>query len=98
MEDGASTCPSHHVALDVSRRHAYKLPAVEVTAACAEHTRRRRRIPRLRRAAGMLVIEEILARAAHALNLRHVVRERNFYRDGDETHYVSRSATQGASD
>jgi xanthine dehydrogenase large subunit len=36
----------------------------------------------------MLVIEEILSRAAHALNLPpDVIRERNFYREGDETHY-----------
>ena len=36
----------------------------------------------------MLVIEEILSRAAQALNLPpDVVRERNFYREGDETHY-----------
>jgi len=36
----------------------------------------------------MLVIEEILARAAAELSLpAHVVRERNFYRDGDTTHY-----------
>jgi xanthine dehydrogenase large subunit len=37
---------------------------------------------------GMLVIEEILARAATRLSLRpDVVRARNFYRDGDTTHY-----------
>ena len=36
----------------------------------------------------MLVIEEILSRAAQRLALPpHVVRERNFYRDGDTTHY-----------
>ncbi|HEX4355425.1 MAG TPA: molybdopterin cofactor-binding domain-containing protein, partial [Polyangiales bacterium] len=37
---------------------------------------------------GMLVIEEILARVAGLLDLPpHVVRERNFYAPGDETHY-----------
>lgn len=37
---------------------------------------------------GMLFIEEVLDRVARQLNLPpHVVRERNFYRPGDETHY-----------
>jgi xanthine dehydrogenase large subunit len=37
---------------------------------------------------GMLVIEEILDRVARTLDLPpHVVRERNFYREGDVTHY-----------
>ena len=37
---------------------------------------------------GMLFIEEILDRIARQLNLApHVVRERNFYHPGDETHY-----------
>ena len=37
---------------------------------------------------GMLVIEEILDRVARALDLPpHVVRARNFYRQGDTTHY-----------
>jgi xanthine dehydrogenase large subunit len=37
---------------------------------------------------GMLVIEEIVDRVARALDLPpHVVRERNFYRAGDVTHY-----------
>ena len=36
----------------------------------------------------MLVIEDVLAQAAQRLALpAHVVRERNFYRDGDATHY-----------
>ena len=36
----------------------------------------------------MLVIEEILSQAAQRLSLpADVVRERNFYRDGDTTHY-----------
>jgi xanthine dehydrogenase large subunit len=37
---------------------------------------------------GMLMIEDILDRVARALGLPpHVVRERNFYREGDQTHY-----------
>jgi len=37
---------------------------------------------------GMLVIEEILDRIARTLRLPpHVIRERNFYREGDRTHY-----------
>ncbi len=37
---------------------------------------------------GMLVIEEILDRIARTLELRpEAVRERNFYREGDSTHY-----------
>ncbi len=37
---------------------------------------------------GMLVIEDVLDRVARRLGLpAHVVRERNFYRAGDETHY-----------
>jgi len=37
---------------------------------------------------GMLFVEEVLDRIARHLNLDpHVVRERNFYRTGDETHY-----------
>jgi xanthine dehydrogenase large subunit len=37
---------------------------------------------------GMLAIEEIVDRVARALDLPpHVVRARNFYRDGDTTHY-----------
>src|SRR5438045_2050188 len=37
---------------------------------------------------GMIVIEDILDRIARTMNLPpHVVRERNFYREGDATHY-----------
>ncbi len=40
---------------------------------------------------GMLVIEEALDRVARALSLSpHVVRERNFYREGQTTHYEQR--------
>jgi len=37
---------------------------------------------------GMIVIEEILDRVARTLGIEpHIVRERNFYREGDVTHY-----------
>jgi xanthine dehydrogenase large subunit len=37
---------------------------------------------------GMVVIEEVIARVAHELGLApHVVRARNFYQEGDSTHY-----------
>lgn len=37
---------------------------------------------------GMLMIEEVIDRIARTLNLpAHVVRERNFYQEGDTTHY-----------
>ncbi len=40
---------------------------------------------------GMLMIEEIISRVAQTLNLEpDAVRERNFYVDGDETHYGQR--------
>jgi len=43
----------------------------------------------------MLVIEQILSQAAHRLSLpADVIRERNFYRDGDTTHYGQ--AVEGA--
>ncbi len=46
---------------------------------------------------GMLVIEEIVDRVARALDLPpHVVRERNFYREGDTTHYGQVVRASGA--
>src|SRR5688572_12480135 len=69
--------------------NAYKLPAVEVTGrVCRTHKTSQTAFRGFGGPQGMLVIEEILSRAAQALNLpADVVRERNFYRDGDETHY-----------
>ena len=46
----------------------------------------------------MLVIEEILDQAARRLGLPpEVVRERNFYREGDTTHYGQPVKDAGAS-
>jgi xanthine dehydrogenase large subunit len=69
--------------------NAYKLPAVEVTGrVCRTHKTSQTAFRGFGGPQGMLVIEEILSRAADALNLPcDVVRERNFYRDGDKTHY-----------
>ena len=69
--------------------NAYKLPAVEVTGrVCRTHKTSQTAFRGFGGPQGMLVVEEVLARAAHALNLPpDVVRERNFYRDGDTTHY-----------
>ena len=69
--------------------NAYKLPAVEVTGrVCRTHKTSQTAFRGFGGPQAMLVVEEILSRAAHALNLPpDVVRERNFYREGDETHY-----------
>ncbi|MEO5742612.1 MAG: xanthine dehydrogenase molybdopterin binding subunit, partial [Vicinamibacterales bacterium] len=69
--------------------NAYKLPAVEVTGrVCRTNKTSQTAFRGFGGPQGMLVIEEVLSRAAHALNLPpDVVRERNFYRDGDQTHY-----------
>jgi xanthine dehydrogenase large subunit len=69
--------------------NAYKLPAVEVIGrVCRTHKTSQTAFRGFGGPQGMLVIEEVLSRAAHALNLPpDVVRERNFYRDGDDTHY-----------
>ena len=69
--------------------NAYKLPAVEVTGrVCRTHKTSQTAFRGFGGPQGMLVIEEVLSRAAQALDLPpDVVRERNFYREGDETHY-----------
>ena len=69
--------------------NAYKLPAVEISGrVCRTHKTSQTAFRGFGGPQGMLVIEEILSRAAQALNLpADVVRERNFYREGDETHY-----------
>jgi xanthine dehydrogenase large subunit len=69
--------------------NTYKLPAVEVTGrVCRTHKTSQTAFRGFGGPQGMLVIEEILSRAASALNLPpDVIRERNFYQDGDETHY-----------
>jgi xanthine dehydrogenase large subunit len=69
--------------------NAYRLPAVEaIGRVCRTHKTSQTAFRGFGGPQGMLVIEEILARAAAELSLpAHVVRERNFYREGDTTHY-----------
>jgi xanthine dehydrogenase large subunit len=69
--------------------NAYKLPAVHVTGrVCRTHKTSQTAFRGFGGPQGMLVIEEILSRAARALDLPgDVIRERNFYREGDTTHY-----------
>jgi xanthine dehydrogenase large subunit len=72
--------------------NAYHLPAIEATGrVCLTHKTSQTAFRGFGGPQGMLVIEEILARAAAELGLpAHLVRERNFYRDGDTTHYGQR--------
>jgi xanthine dehydrogenase large subunit len=69
--------------------NAYKLPAVEVTGrVCRTHKTSQTAFRGFGGPQGMLVIEELMSLTARALNLPpDVVRERNFYRQGDTTHY-----------
>jgi len=69
--------------------NAYRLPAVEVTGrVCRTHKTSQTAFRGFGGPQAMVVIEEILSRAAARLALpADVVRERNLYRDGDATHY-----------
>ncbi len=69
--------------------NAYLLPAVEITGLiCRTHKTSQTAFRGFGGPQGMLVIEEILDEAARRLSLPpEIVRERNFYRDGDTTHY-----------
>jgi xanthine dehydrogenase large subunit len=69
--------------------NAYRLPAVDaVGRVCRTHKTSQTAFRGFGGPQGMLVIEEILSRAAAELGLpAHVVRERNFYKEGDTTHY-----------
>jgi len=69
--------------------NCYLLPHVEVTGrVCRTHSVSHTAFRGFGGPQGMLFIEEVLDRIARHLNLApHVVRERNFYRPGDETHY-----------
>ena len=69
--------------------NAYKLPAVEVTGrVCRTHKTSQTAFRGFGGPQAMLVIEEIMSQAAERLGLPgDVVRERNFYRPGDATHY-----------
>ena len=69
--------------------NAYLLPAVELTGQiCRTHKTSQTAFRGFGGPQGMLVIEEILDQAARRLGLApEIVRERNFYREGDTTHY-----------
>jgi len=69
--------------------NAYRLPAVEVTGrVCRTHKTSQTAFRGFGGPQGMMAVEEILAEAAQRLGLpADLVRERNFYRPGDRTHY-----------
>ena len=69
--------------------NAYYVPALEVTGfVCKTHKTSQTAFRGFGGPQGMLVIEDILDRVARTLELPpHVVRERNFYREGESTHY-----------
>jgi xanthine dehydrogenase large subunit len=69
--------------------NAYLLPAAELTGLiCRTHKTSQTAFRGFGGPQGMLVIEEILDQAARRLGLSpEIVRERNFYREGDTTHY-----------
>src|SRR5579871_2735696 len=69
--------------------NTYFLPAVELTGRiCRTHKTSQTAFRGFGGPQGMLVIEEILDQAARRLSLPcEIVRERNFYREGDTTHY-----------
>ena len=69
--------------------NAYNLPAVELTGyVCRTHKTSQTAFRGFGGPQGMLVIEEISDQAARRLGLApELVRERNFYREGDTTHY-----------
>ena len=72
--------------------NAYRLPAVDVTGrVCRTHKTSQTAFRGFGGPQAMIVIEEIMSRAAQQLSLpADVVRERNFYRDGDATPYGQR--------
>jgi xanthine dehydrogenase large subunit len=69
--------------------NAYYMPAFEVTGfVCKTHKTSQTAFRGFGGPQGMLAIEDILDRVARTLALPpEVVRERNFYREGQETHY-----------
>jgi xanthine dehydrogenase large subunit len=69
--------------------NAYYVPALEVTGfVCKTHKTSQTAFRGFGGPQGMLVIEDILDRIARTVDLPpEAVRERNFYREGDETHY-----------
>ena len=69
--------------------NAYLLPAAEITGLiCRTHKTSQTAFRGFGGPQGMLVIEEILDAAARRLGVPpEIVRERNFYSEGDTTHY-----------
>jgi xanthine dehydrogenase large subunit len=69
--------------------NAYLVPALDAAGwVCKTHKTSQTAFRGFGGPQGMLVIEEILDRIARTLDLdAHLVRERNFYREGDSTHY-----------
>ena len=69
--------------------NAYYIPALEVTGfICKTHKTSQTAFRGFGGPQGMLVIEDILDRVARTLGLpQDSIRERNFYREGDTTHY-----------
>jgi xanthine dehydrogenase large subunit len=69
--------------------NAYLLPALDAAGwVCKTHKTSQTAFRGFGGPQGMLAIEEILDRMARTLGIDpHVVRERNFYRQGDATHY-----------
>ena len=69
--------------------NAYFVPALEVTGyVCKTHKTSQTAFRGFGGPQGMLVIEDVIDRIARTLNLpADVVRERNFYREGQATHY-----------
>ena len=72
--------------------NAYRIPAVDVTGrVCRTHKTSQTAFRGFGGPQAMLVIEDILSRAAQRLQVpSDVIRERNFYSDGDTTHYGQR--------
>ena len=77
--------------------NAYRLPAVDVTGrVCRTHKTSQTAFRGFGGPQAMIVIEEIMSLAAQQLSLPpDVVRERNFYREGDTTHYGQRVEQAG---
>ena len=75
--------------------NAYKLPAVSVTGrVCRTHKTSQTAFRGFGGPQGMLVVEEVLGLAAQALHLpADVVRQRNFYREGDDTRRLIAAVT-----
>jgi xanthine dehydrogenase large subunit len=69
--------------------NAYRIPALDVTGhVCRTHKTSQTAFRGFGGPQAMVVIEDILSRAAQRLSIAgDVIRERNFYREGDTTHY-----------